>query len=84
MPFIRYKTEDTFVIEDGVVKEVNGRTSDILVSKDGSRLPGVNFYSWIDKKMPAVKMFQIIQITLNQNNVILKSEGQSLENTDLF
>ena len=63
MPFIRYKTEDTFVIEDGVVKEVNGRSSDILVSKDGSRLPGVNFYSWIDKKMPAVKMFQIIQKT---------------------
>ena len=38
-----------------------GRTSDILVSADGSRLPGVNFYSWIDKKMPAIKMFQITQ-----------------------
>ena len=63
MPFIRYKTEDTFVIKDGVVKEVNGRSSDILISKDGSRLPGVNFYSWIDKKMPAIKMFQIIQKT---------------------
>tara|TARA_B100000287_G_scaffold332190_1_gene317128 strand:+ start:3964 stop:5292 length:1329 start_codon:yes stop_codon:yes gene_type:complete len=63
MPFIRYKTEDTFVIKDGIVKEVNGRSSDILISKDGSRLPGVNFYSWIDKKMPAIKMFQIIQKT---------------------
>ena len=61
MPFIRYKTEDTFVIEDGKIKDVNGRSSDILVSKDGSRLPGVNFYSWIDKKMPAIKLFQIIQ-----------------------
>lgn len=61
MPFIRYKTEDTFVLEDGVVKEINGRSSDILVSADGSRLPGVNFYSWIDKKMPGIKMFQIIQ-----------------------
>ncbi len=63
MPFIRYKTEDTFILKDGKVKEINGRSSDILVSKDGSRLPGVNFYSWIDKKMPAVKMFQIIQKT---------------------
>ena len=63
MPFIRYKTEDTFVIEDGKIKDVNGRSSDILVSKDGSRLPGVNFYSWIDKKMPAIKLFQIIQKT---------------------
>ena len=61
MPFIRYKTEDTFVLKDGIVKEVNGRTSDILVSADGCRLPGVNFYSWIDKKMPAIKMFQIVQ-----------------------
>ena len=61
MPLIRYKTEDTFILEDGKVKEINGRSSDILVSSTGSRLPGVNFYSWIDKKMPAVKMFQIIQ-----------------------
>jgi phenylacetate-CoA ligase len=61
MPLIRYKTEDTFVLEDGKVKEINGRSSDILVSSTGARLPGVNFYSWIDKKMPAVKMFQIIQ-----------------------
>lgn len=61
MPFLRYKTEDTFVVEDGKVKEINGRSSDILVSADGSRLPGVNFYSWIDKKMPSIKMFQIIQ-----------------------
>ena len=61
MPFIRYKTEDTFSLELGVVKEVNGRTSDILVSADGCRLPGVNFYSWVDKKMPAIKMFQILQ-----------------------
>ena len=61
MPFLRYKTEDTFIMEDGIVKEINGRTSDILVSADGCRLPGVNFYSWIDKKMPAIKLFQIIQ-----------------------
>ena len=61
MPFIRYQTEDTFILENGVVKEINGRSSDILVSASGSRLPGVNFYSWIDKKMPAIKMFQIIQ-----------------------
>ena len=61
MPLLRYKTDDNFIIKDGKVKEVVGRTSDILVSADGSRLPGVNFYSWIDKKMPAIKMFQITQ-----------------------
>lgn len=70
MPLIRYRTEDTFVLEDDKVKEINGRSSDILVSSNGSRLPGVNFYSWIDKKMPAVKMFQIIQ--KSEKNIIFK------------
>jgi len=61
MPLIRYVTEDTFILDGDTVKEINGRSSDILVSANGSRLPGVNFYSWIDKKMPEIKMFQIIQ-----------------------
>ena len=61
MPLIRYETEDTFILDGDTVKEINGRSSDILVSANGSRLPGVNFYSWIDKKMPEIKMFQIIQ-----------------------
>ena len=61
MPLIRYVTEDTFILDGNTVKEINGRSSDILVSANGSRLPGVNFYSWIDKKMPEIKMFQIIQ-----------------------
>lgn len=76
MPLIRYRTEDTFVLEDDKVKEINGRSSDILVSSNGSRLPGVNFYSWIDKKMPAVKMFQIIQ--KSEKNITFKY----VQNTD--
>jgi phenylacetate-CoA ligase len=69
MPFIRYKTEDTVQLNidqksnnlpDSVLN-VYGRTSDILISKNNSRLPGVNFYSWIDKSVSGVKMFQIIQ-----------------------
>jgi len=63
MPFIRYQTEDTFILKNCKIKEINGRSSDILVSSSGARLPGVNFYSWIDKKMPDIKMFQIIQKT---------------------
>lgn len=79
MPLFRYKTEDTFVIEGGKVKEINGRSSDILVSADGSRLPGVNFYSWIDKKMPGIKMFQIIQET--EKNITFKYV-QNIDYTD--
>ena len=69
MPFIRYKTEDTVQINKNLesctlpdsILNVYGRTSDILISKNNSRLPGVNFYSWIDKSVSGVKMFQIIQ-----------------------
>jgi len=68
MPFLRYQTEDSVVLNPNPigrekVLSINGRTSDILVAEDGSNLPGVNFYSWIDKKIPGVSMFQIIQKT---------------------
>lgn len=68
MPFLRYKTEDSVVLNPtpgdfDKVSFINGRTSDILIAEDGSRLPGVNFYSWIDKRVPGVSMFQIIQKT---------------------
>lgn len=68
MPFLRYKTEDSVVFDQEThgldkVLTINGRTSDILTAEDGSQLPGVNFYSWIDKKVPGVSMFQINQKT---------------------
>jgi histidinol-phosphate/aromatic aminotransferase/cobyric acid decarboxylase-like protein len=67
MPFLRYQTEDSVELNPfpshfrKKVLTINGRTSDILVAEDGSNLPGVNFYSWIDKKIPGISMFQIIQ-----------------------
>jgi len=66
MPFLRYRTEDSVVLNSNAgdfnkVSTINGRTSDILIAEDGSNLPGVNFYSWIDKKVAGVAMFQIVQ-----------------------
>lgn len=69
MPFIRYDTGDTAEVldeeESGVglpvrVKRFIGRRDDIIVTADGNRLPGVNFYTMM-YKIPGVKMFQIIQ-----------------------
>lgn len=69
MPFIRYDTGDTAELlehqEHGVglpvrVKRFIGRRDDIIVTADGNRLPGVNFYTMM-YKIPGVKMFQIIQ-----------------------
>ncbi len=77
MPFIRYKTNDTIEIQGfdakvglpKIIKQVNGRCDDILISTDGSRLPGVNFYTMM-YKIDGVKMFQIIQ--KSRDNIIFK------------
>lgn len=65
MPFIRYKTNDTAVLSEEKntlfrIKDINGRCDDILISEDGCRLPGVNFYTMM-YKIDGVKMFQIRQ-----------------------
>jgi phenylacetate-CoA ligase len=77
MPFVRYKTNDTIEIQQfdakvglpKIIKQVNGRCDDILISTDGSRLPGVNFYTMM-YKIDGVKMFQIIQ--KSRDNIIFK------------
>jgi phenylacetate-CoA ligase len=69
LPFIRYDTGDTAELLDEVelgiglpvrVKRFIGRRDDIIVTADGNRLPGVNFYTMM-YKIPGIKMFQIIQ-----------------------
>ena len=64
MPFLGYHMEDEYIILDDKFKfvdKINGRSTDILVSKDGTNLPCVNFFSWIDKQINGIGMFQIIQ-----------------------
>ena len=67
MPFLRYETEDTVSLNldssgySEKVASINGRSDDILTAKDGSMIPGVNFYSWVSKSLKEIKMFQIVQ-----------------------
>lgn len=70
MPFIRYKMNDTAQLLDTsghfeglpeTVSDFNGRCDDILTSIDGSKIPGVNFYTMM-YKIKGVKMFQIAQV----------------------
>lgn len=69
MPFIRYDTGDTVepienpTMSKGLPETVRrfiGRSDDIIITPEGNRLPGVNFYTMM-YKIPWVKMFQIIQ-----------------------
>lgn len=74
MPFIRYRTNDTAKLNNNkredrnpdTILDINGRCDDIIISSDGSRLPGVNFYTMM-YKIDGVQMFQIYQ---HKNNSI--------------
>lgn len=69
MPFIRYRTNDIATLNENVeynisrpliVKKIDGRVDDMIVTKDGSKLPSVNFYT-VMSKIPEVSMFQLYQ-----------------------
>jgi phenylacetate-CoA ligase len=69
MPFLRYKTEDSVILKKSsvvkgnpnIVDSIIGRSSDILISSNETKVPGVNFYNWVDNQLPGVGLFQIIQ-----------------------
>lgn len=69
MPFIRYKTNDVVAKNELVtydisrpltVKKIEGRVDDMIVTKDDSKLPSVNFYT-VMSRIPQVSMFQLYQ-----------------------
>lgn len=89
MPFIRYKTNDTAEINKnllthkGLPKSVllfNGRSDDILISKSGVRIPGVNFYTMM-YNIDGIKMFQIIQKDRDIINLKLVKNSEFTDET---
>ena len=77
MPLIRYSPGDKAIVDDSddkflslpiSVKDFIGRSTDMIETKDGRKLAGVNFYTMM-YKIPGVKMFQIIQKTLTNIEV---------------
>ena len=63
------------------IKDVNGRCDDILISKNGSRLPGVNFYTMM-YKIDGVKMFQIVQRSYDKIDFYLVPNEKYNKNTN--
>ena len=73
MPFIRYNTGDKAIPLDGKTpicpcgrhlsipfKGIEGRSDDILIKDDGTKVPSINIYT-IMHELEFVKQFQIIQ-----------------------
>lgn len=73
-PFVRYRTGDRGVLSDEpcacgrglpVLKEVQGRTTDFVVARDGTVMHGLALIYTV-RDLPGVERFKIEQMTLDQ------------------
>jgi phenylacetate-CoA ligase len=72
-PFIRYRTGDVGVLDTQrcscgrtlpLLKEVQGRSTDFLVAKDGTVMHGLSLI-YIVRDLPGMKQFKIVQESLD-------------------
>lgn len=89
MPFIRYNTGDKAIALDGKApicpcgrhlsipfKGIEGRSDDILIKDDGTKVPSINIYT-IMHELDFIKQFQIIQ---SKNTDIVINVISNLDN----
>jgi len=86
-PFIRYRTGDVGVLDDKpcscgrglpVLKEIQGRSTDFLVAKNGTVMHGLALI-YILRDLPQVRAFKIVQESLDLTRVLVVPEGQLSE-----
>ncbi|WP_332671490.1 phenylacetate--CoA ligase family protein [Aromatoleum sp.] len=78
-PFVRYRTGDVGVLSDErcacgrglpVLKEVQGRTTDFVVAKDGTVMHGLALIYTV-RDLPGVERFRIVQESFDRTEVLL-------------
>ena len=78
-PFIRYRTGDVAVLDDGrcacgrglpMLREIQGRTTDFVVAADGTVMHGLALI-YILRDLPGVKQFKIVQESLQATRMLL-------------
>lgn len=83
-PFIRYRTGDIGVLDDKpcscgrglpVLKEIQGRSTDFLVAKNGTVMHGLALI-YILRDLPQVRAFKIVQESLDLTRVFVVPEGK--------
>ncbi len=82
-PFIRYRTGDVGVLDDGLcpcgrglplLKEIEGRTTDFIVARDGTVLHGLALI-YVLRDLPGVAEFKIVQESLDLTRVFIVREA---------
>ncbi len=78
-PFVRYRTGDVAVLDEGdcpcgrglpLLKEVQGRTTDFLVARDGTVMHGLALIYCV-RDTPGVAAFKIIQESLDHTRILV-------------
>lgn len=78
-PFIRYRTGDVAVLDSArcacgrglpLLKEIQGRTTDFVVTADGTVMHGLALI-YIIRDLPGVRKFKIVQHSLSETEVQL-------------
>ena len=73
MPFIRYRIGDMAIASDGacpcgrglpLIREVTGRTLDVIRTRSGSQVPG-EFFPHVFKEFKQIKQYQVVQDDLD-------------------
>jgi len=83
MPFIRYRTGDVAQFDKemckcgrhlSVMKKIQGRTTDFIITPDGRWQHGLSLI-YVIRDIPGVAEFKIIQEAVNDIRVLLKTHG---------
>jgi phenylacetate-CoA ligase len=78
-PFIRYRTGDVAVLDEGVctcgrglplIKEIQGRSTDFVVAQDGTVMHGLALI-YVVRDLPGIKKFKIVQESIDHTKVLL-------------
>jgi phenylacetate-CoA ligase len=84
-PFVRYRTGDVGILDDGVcecgrglplIKDLQGRTTDFVVAQDGTIMHGLALI-YVVRELPGIAKFKIVQESLDRTEVLLVPEPHS-------
>jgi phenylacetate-CoA ligase len=82
-PFIRYRTGDVGVLDEGsctcgrglpLLKEIQGRSTDFVVARDGTVMHGLALI-YVLRDQPGIRAFKIVQESLDLTRVLIEPAG---------
>ena len=81
-PFVRYKTGDIAIMDKSnckcgrglpMLREIQGRSTDFIISEDGAKMHGLSLI-YIIRDLPGVREFKIIQYTRMSTTVLIVAD----------